>query len=81
MLETGEPRLNPEGKLLGFIGAAIDITPLKPAEAERIKLYIATGTRFPNSSRNQRAVLSIPEGGDSANGLERPIRWDSRLHK
>ena len=38
MLETGVPRLNPEGNLLGFIGSAIDITPLKEAEAERIKL-------------------------------------------
>lgn len=38
MLETGVPRLSPEGNLLGFIGSAIDITPLKQAEAERIKL-------------------------------------------
>ncbi|MCT7993809.1 hybrid sensor histidine kinase/response regulator [Laspinema olomoucense] len=38
MLETGVPRLSPEGNLLGFIGSAIDITPLKEAEAERIQL-------------------------------------------
>ncbi len=38
MLETGVPRLNPEGQLVGFIGSAIDITPQKQAEIERIQL-------------------------------------------
>jgi PAS domain S-box-containing protein len=38
MLETGVPRLNSEGTLIGFIGSAIDITPLKEAEIERLEL-------------------------------------------
>ncbi|MCT7969099.1 PAS domain S-box protein [Laspinema sp. D1] len=38
VLETGVPRLSPEGNLLGFIGSVIDITPLKQGEAERIQL-------------------------------------------
>ncbi|AFY82782.1 PAS domain S-box protein [Oscillatoria acuminata] len=38
MLETGVPRWNPEGNLVGFIGSAIDITPLKQADTERMKL-------------------------------------------
>ncbi len=74
MLETGVPRLSPEGNLLGFIGSAIDITPLKQAEAERMKLLQLEQTarsqaeaseqyyRFLSEAIPQMVWTALPDG-------------------
>lgn len=74
MLETGVPRLNPEGKLVGFIGSAIDITLLKQAEAERMKLLQREQTarsqaeaseqydRFLSEAIPQMVWTALPDG-------------------
>lgn len=74
MLETGVPRLNAEGNLVGFIGSAIDITPLKQAEAERIKLLQLEQTarsqaeaseqyyRFLSEAIPQMVWTALPDG-------------------
>jgi PAS domain S-box-containing protein len=45
LLDTGTPRLDGEGRFVGFIGSCIDITERKAAEAERESL-LATAERM-----------------------------------
>ncbi len=61
MLETGVPRWNPEGHLVGFIGSAIDITPLKEAEADRIELLELEQTARTQAEANEQYYRFLSE--------------------